>query len=61
MSTEIEPCPKDIPDIVELTESIEELELRLASCCEVLRGGNVGEAWEPLLPGSGGGAFRTAK
>lgn len=53
--------PSDIPDIVELTDAMEEFEPRLVNCVDVFRGGRAGEACDPFLPGNGGGRFRAGK
>ena len=53
-----EPCPNDMPDMVEL---IDEFDARFTSCVDPLLGGRAGEGCVALRPGSGGGALRTGR
>lgn len=50
--------PKDTPEIVELNDTVEELDPRLTICVEPLRGGRAGDGCVVFRVGNGGGAFR---
>lgn len=56
--TEDAVCPSDIPEIVELNDTVEAFEPLRVSCVEVFRGGRFGDACVEFLVGSGGGALR---
>ena len=52
---------KDIPETVELNDSVDSFDPLLTICVDAFRGGSIGDGCEALRPGNGGGAFRAGR
>ncbi len=51
----------DIPDTVELNDTVDSFDPLRTSCVDAFRGGKAGDGCEALRPGSGGGSLRAGR